>query len=149
MKNNVYECMFLLDPNKVAGDHEAVVKQLHTTLEKNNAEVLASRVWEKDGKLKYPIRKQKKGMYYLTYFRTDSKNIVPIERDFSLNETILRNLVIRVELKLVDKMLEVGKNERMNAFQTAQDSGDDDLTRDEERMNRRGGRRGGPPDKDD
>ena len=26
MKTNVYECMFLLDPNKVAGDQESAVK---------------------------------------------------------------------------------------------------------------------------
>ena len=40
---NVYECMFLLDTNKVAGDVPAAAKQLHGILEKNQAEVLASR----------------------------------------------------------------------------------------------------------
>jgi len=150
MKKNVYECMFLLDPNKVAGDQDGVVKQLHATLEKNGSEVLASRVWDKDGKLKYPIKKQKKGMYYLAYFSTESKNLVNIERDFSLNETILRNMILKVEAKLVDKMLEVGKNDRMPAYQTAQDSGDEDPTRSDDGDRRRGGgRRGGPPDKDE
>jgi len=148
MKTNVYECMFLLDPNKVAGDQEGAVKQIHATLEKNNAEVLAGRVWEKDGKLKYPIKKQRKGLYYLTYFRTDSKNLTNIDRDFRLNETVLRNLVLRVEPKLVDKMLEVGKNDKMQALHNAQDTGDDAL-RDEGSDRRRGGGRRGGPDKDD
>jgi len=145
MKTNVYECMFLLDPNKVASDQEGALKQLHATLEKNNAEILAARVWEKDGKLKYPIRKQKRGLYYLTYFRTDSKNLANLERDFSLNETIMRNMFIRIEPKLVDKMLEVGKNDKMPAYHNAQDTGDDILRGDDDRRGR--GRR--DRDKDD
>ena len=45
----VYECMFLLDTNKVAGDVPGAAKQLHGILEKNNAEVLASRSEDKRG----------------------------------------------------------------------------------------------------
>src|SRR5256885_1306554 len=110
MPANVYECMFLLDTNKVAGDVSAAAKQLHTILERNNAEVLASRVWE-DKRLAYPIKNHKKGLYYLVYFRTEGKNLVPIEHDFSLAELILRTLVLHVDPKLVDAMLAVAREE--------------------------------------
>jgi small subunit ribosomal protein S6 len=111
MPANVYECMFLLDTNKVAGDVSAAAKQLHTILEKNNAEVLASRTWE-DKRLAYPIKNHKKGLYYLVYFRTDGKNLVTIEHDFSLaRELILRVLVLHVDPKLVDAMLAVAREE--------------------------------------
>src|SRR5947208_16839926 len=106
MPANVYECMFLLDTNKVAGDVAAAAKQLHAVLERNSAEVLASRPWE-ERRLAYPIKGHKKGLYYLVYFRTEGKNLVPMERDFQLNETVLRSMTLHIDPKLVDTMLEV------------------------------------------
>src|ERR671936_2078439 len=104
MAANIYECMFLLDTTKVAGDVPGAAKQLHNLLERNHAEILASRPWD-ERRLAYPIRKHKKGLYYLTYFRTEGKNLLNIERDVALNEMILRSLVLRVDPKHVDTML--------------------------------------------
>src|SRR5262249_59274374 len=84
MPANVYECMFLLDPNKVAGDVPTAAKQLHGLLEKHQAEVLASRPWD-ERRLAYPISGHKKGLYYLTYFRTEGKNLAPLDGDIQLN----------------------------------------------------------------
>src|ERR1700736_3193002 len=103
MPANVYECMFLLDTNKVAGDVPAAAAQLHTILERNHAEMLASRPWD-ERRLAYPIKNHKKGLYYLTYFRTEGQNLVNIEHDCSLTEMILRMLVLKVDPKLVDAM---------------------------------------------
>ena len=72
MAANVYECMFILDTTKVAGNLETADKQLRTLLEKNNAEVLVSRLWSEQ-KLTYPIKTQKKGIYYLTYFSSEEQ----------------------------------------------------------------------------
>ena len=38
--------MFLLDTNKVSNDVPAAVQKLHAMLEKNHAEILASRPWD-------------------------------------------------------------------------------------------------------
>ena len=110
-----YECMFLLDTNKVAGDIPAAAQQLHAVLERNHAELLASRPWD-DRRLSYPIKGQKKGLYYLTYFQTEGKNLVPIERDFALNELVLRLLIIRIDPKLVDTMLTLARDEHALAL---------------------------------
>src|SRR5271157_3880354 len=67
MAANVYECMFLLDTNKVSGDVQNAAKQLQGILERNPAQVLASRPWD-ERRLAYPIGKHKKGLYYLAYF---------------------------------------------------------------------------------
>jgi small subunit ribosomal protein S6 len=115
MPANVYECMFLLDTNKVAGDVPAAAQQLHAILERNQAEVLASRSWD-ERRLAYPVKGQKKGLYYLTYFRSEGKNLVNIERDFALNETILRLLVIHIDPKLVDVMLALARDEHAFAL---------------------------------
>src|SRR5262245_27598721 len=120
MPANVYECMFLLDTNKVSGDVPAAAKQLHALLERNHAEVLASRPWD-ERRLAYPIKNHKKGLYYLTYFRTEGKNLINLERDVALNEMILRSLVLRVDPKLVDTMLTLARDEHALALQVIAD----------------------------
>src|SRR2546423_12351518 len=117
MPANVYECMFLLDTNKVAGDVPAAAQQLHTLLERNHCEMLASRPWD-ERRLAYPVKGHKKGLYYLTYFRTEGKNLLDIERDVALSELILRSLVLKVDPKVVDLMLAVARDEHALALQT-------------------------------
>ena len=150
MAANVYECMFLLDTNKVAGDVSAAAKQLHDLLERNQAEMLASRPWD-DRKLAYPVKGHKKGLYYLTFFRTEGKNLTKIERDIALNELVLRSLILHVDPKHVEPMLAMARDEHAVALQTVNEPPSDD----EEMLGggggdrgpRRGGRRG--EDKDD
>jgi small subunit ribosomal protein S6 len=113
----VYECMFLLDTNKVSNDVPAAVQKIHTMLEKNHCEILASRPWD-ERRLAYPIKNHKKGLYYLTYFRTEGKNVVGIEHDCALNEAIIRMLVIHVDEKLVEAMLAMARDEHAVALQT-------------------------------
>lgn len=121
MPANVYECMFLLDTNKVQGDVTAAAEQLHAILEKNNAELLASRPWD-ERRLAYPIKKahvsHKKGLYYLTYFRSEGKNLVPIENECKLNEMIIRMMFIKIDPKLVEPMLAMARDEHAVAFQS-------------------------------
>jgi small subunit ribosomal protein S6 len=122
MRTNVYECMFLLDPTKVAGDIPAAAKQLHTLLEKNHAEVLASRQWD-ERRLAYPVQGQKKGLYYLTYFRMEGKNLVNLEKDLALNEMVLRQLVLRIHKKHEDTLLAIARDEHALALQVAPETG--------------------------
>jgi len=119
MAANVYECMFLLDTSKVAGDVPGAAKQLQAVLERHHAEILASRPWD-ERRLAYPIRKNKKGLYYLTYFRTEGRNITAIEHDFSLNEMVLRMMVLKIDPKLVDTMLALAREEHAVALHNIQ-----------------------------
>ena len=115
MPAKVYECMVLFNSNKYAGDQAGVVKQVHSTLEKHHAEVLASRPWD-ERKLSYPINGNKKGTYYLIYFRSEGKNLAAIRADFALNETILRYLTLQIDPKLVDTMLALARDEHAFAM---------------------------------
>ena len=126
MAANVYECMFILDSTKVAGNLDVADKALRGILEKNNAEVLVSRLWSEQ-KLTYPIKNQKKGIYYMTYFSSEGKNLVTIEHDCALNEMILRQMVLKIHPKLVDTMLSLAKGEQAVALHNMQEeSGADD-----------------------
>jgi small subunit ribosomal protein S6 len=144
--------MFLLDTNKVAGDVAAAQKQIHALLERNHAEVLASRPWD-ERRLAYPVKGHKKGLYYLTYFRTEGSNIVNLERDCALNEMILRVLILHVEEKLVEPLLAVARTEHAIALQTVNEPPEDEMMGGEgggggEGDRRRGGRRMAEIEKD-
>jgi len=132
--------MFLLDTNKVAGDVQGAAKQLHAILEKNKAEVLASRPWD-ERRLAYPIKGHKKGLYYLTCFRADGPALTGIERDCSLSELILRQLVLRIEDKLVDSVLQMAQDEHAVALQTVQEQPGDEEHEGGDDRHRRGPRR--------
>ena len=111
-----YEVLFLLDSTKTAGNIDAAKAQLHALLEKQGAEILASRPWD-DRRLAYPIKNHKKGQYYLTFFKVDSLKITEMEHDFRLNELILRHLVSHIDPKWLNEMLEVAKDEHRQAYQ--------------------------------
>jgi small subunit ribosomal protein S6 len=127
MAANVYECLFLLDPTKVSGDVPGAAKQLHAVLERHGAEILASRLWS-EHKLAYQVSHHKKGVYYLIYFRSEGKNLKPIEQDLTLNEMVLRQLTLRIHIKLVDLMLAVARDEHALALHTATDPDGDSGT---------------------
>ena len=120
MAANVYECMFLLDTNKVAGDVHNAEQQLLSLVQKHNAEPLAYRPWD-ERRLAYPIKNQKKGLYYLTYFKSEGKNLPNIEHDCALNELILRMMILRIDPKLVDVMLGLAKGEHATALHNYQE----------------------------
>lgn len=120
MAKNVYECMFLLDTTKVGGDVPGADKQLRALLEKNHVEVLVSRPWD-ERRLAYPIKKQKKALYYLTYFSSEGKNLANIEHDCALNEMILRMMILKIDPKLVDTMLSLAKGEHATALHNYQE----------------------------
>jgi len=131
--------MFLLDTNKVAGDVQGAAKQLQAILDKHKAEVLASRPWD-ERRLAYPIKSHKKGLYYLMCFRAEGPALPLIERDCSLSELILRQMILRIEDKLVDSVLQMAQDEHGVFLQTVQEQPGDEDMMDDDRP-RRGGRR--------
>ncbi len=126
MPAKVYECMFLLDTNKVAGDVANADRQLRTIFERNNAEVLVSRPWD-ERRLMYQIGNQKKGLYYLTYFSAEGKSLVGIESDCKLSEMVMRQMILRIDPKLVDTMLSIAKGEHAVALHNIQEDPNDNI----------------------
>jgi small subunit ribosomal protein S6 len=102
--------MFILDANRYARDPAGVSGQIPRLVEKCGGEILASRLWNEQ-KLAYPIRGQRKGTYWLTYFRMDSDKLVEFNRSCRLHDSILRNLTIRVENRLVAPLVAHARGE--------------------------------------
>jgi len=97
--------MFILDSNRYARDASGTVQQIPSTVEQLGGKMLASRLWE-ERRLAYPIKGHRKGTYWLTYFRLEGDQLTNLSRQFQLNEAILRNLVLKIEPRIADAMVE-------------------------------------------
>ena len=104
MATNVYEGMFLLDANRYSRDPNGVSKEINDIVEKCGGEMLVSRLWNEQ-RLAYPINGQRKGTYWLTYFKLDSAKQTDLNRACRLSDNIMRNLVLRVDDRLVDTLV--------------------------------------------
>lgn len=100
----VYEGMFILDSNRFGRDHETVSGQIPAMVEKFGGEMLVSRLWE-ERRLAYPINGQRKGTYWLTYFRLESTRLTELQRQCQITDDILRVLFLKVDPRIVDALV--------------------------------------------
>jgi small subunit ribosomal protein S6 len=100
--------MVIFDSNKYAQDPSGLGQQVPALVTKLGGEVLVSRLWNEQ-KLAYPIDGHKKGTYWLTYFRLESTRLVELTRELRINESVLRQLTLKVEPRLVDALVEHAK----------------------------------------
>jgi len=101
---NVYEGMFIFDSGRYGRDPEGVSGAITKMVQDAGGEILVSRLWE-ERRLAYPINGQKKGTYWLTYFRIEGSQIPTLTRQSDLNESILRCLMLKVDPRIVDALV--------------------------------------------
>ncbi len=105
MAEHVYEGMFIFDTNKYGRDAAGVVAAIPSTVEQLGGKMLASRLWE-ERRLAYPIKGQRKGTYWLSYFRLKTDQLSLLNRQLQLNDNLLRSLVLKIEPRIADAMVE-------------------------------------------
>jgi small subunit ribosomal protein S6 len=86
--------MFVVDANKGGSEFPECIRHIAGLLTRHEAEIERIERWE-ERKLAYPIKRAKRGIYILTYFRADGAAISELRRDIALSEDILRVLIIR------------------------------------------------------
>jgi small subunit ribosomal protein S6 len=101
--------MFILDSNRFGRDPDAVAKGIPVLIEKLGGEMLVSRLWE-ERKLAYPIKGQRKGTYWLTYFRLETGRVGDLRRQCQIADDILRVLFVKVEPRIVDTLVAHAKS---------------------------------------
>lgn len=92
---SVYEGMFLF-PQAATADLQASVDLIKSILTKAGAELISMRKWD-ERRLAYEIKGNKRGVYFLTYFRAPRRHLAQIERSCTLSEHILRTLFTRAD----------------------------------------------------
>lgn len=101
----VYEGMFILDPAKFARDPAGSAQQINDLIVQHGGTVLAARMWD-ERKLAYPINGHKKGVYWLTYFKMPGSGLVPLERQCEITDDIIRKLVLKVDDRIADALVQ-------------------------------------------
>ena len=114
MAENVYECMFIFNANAYARNPANVAKTVEDLVGSIDGELLASRLWNEQ-KMAYPINGNRKGAYWLSYFRVEGTKMAKFNRACQLNDAILRHLAVKLDPRLVDPMVAVAKGETPEA----------------------------------
>jgi small subunit ribosomal protein S6 len=101
----VYEGMFILDPTKYARDPSAASQQVADLITQAGGTILAARLWD-ERKLAYPIKGHKRGAYWLTYFKMAGGGLTQLERQCQITDDILRSLILKVDSRIADALVE-------------------------------------------
>jgi small subunit ribosomal protein S6 len=106
----VYEGLFILDSNQFARDRDSLARKVEGLVEEADGEILASRLWE-ERRLAFPIRGQRKGAYWLMYFRMPTPRLTELTRACEINDSILRQLFVKLPPSLVEPIIAHAKGE--------------------------------------
>lgn len=93
---HLYEGMFLLSPQAGVADLTGAIDHIREILNRAEAEILILNKWD-ERKLAYEIKKQKRGLFILAYFKARASQIANIDRDCNLSEQVLRSLIVRAD----------------------------------------------------
>lgn len=105
----VYEGLFILDSNAFARDREGLPREINGYIETAGGQIEVSRLWE-ERRLAYPIKGQRKGAYWITYFRLPTGALKDLTRQCEIHDGILRQLFVRLPGALVEPILEHAKS---------------------------------------
>ena len=93
-----YETMFIVKATLTEEETQAQIETVKSNIEKNGGEIVSV---DDMGtrQLAYEIQKQKRGYYYVIYFKAPSEAIKELERNYRVNEDIIRFIFIKSESK--------------------------------------------------
>lgn len=118
-----YEGFFLF-PQAVAANLQGAIDHLDELLKRVDAEVISLRKWD-ERRLAYEIRGNKRGVYFLVYFRADPARLTDLERGCNLSEQLLRSMVTRAdhipagEIQAADGRVQLADEIRLRAGEDA------------------------------
>jgi small subunit ribosomal protein S6 len=89
-----YELMYVLTPELDEAGIEEASTRVTTMLASRGGEVTGVEPWGRR-RLAYPIENYLEGVYSVVRLKLDPTSLTAIERDFRLNESVIRHLLIR------------------------------------------------------
>lgn len=93
-----YETMFIVKATLTEEEIQAQINTVKENIEKNGG-TIASVDDMGIRTLAYEIQKQKRGYYYVIYFTAPTESIKELERNYKVNEDIVRFIFIKSESK--------------------------------------------------
>ncbi len=97
---NIYENMVILNAAISDEEADATVNKIKELITGQGGEVLKVDVWGRR-KLSYEIKKQKKGLYVLLFYKAPSATIKKLEESYKVQDAVLKYMVIKLDAKQV------------------------------------------------
>lgn len=104
MSEKVYEGLFILDASRYSRDPSGVSGRINKLIEKPGGTILVSRLWD-ERRLAYPIKGQRKGAYWLAYFRLEGGQVASLTEECQRDDNILRQLFTVIDPRIVDQLV--------------------------------------------
>ncbi len=93
-----YETMFIVKTTLTEEEIKNQIDTVKANIEKNGGTIVTCDNMG-NRELAYEIEKQKRGYYYVIYFQAPSESIIELERNYRVNESILKFMFIKFEGK--------------------------------------------------
>ncbi|HVN71962.1 MAG TPA: 30S ribosomal protein S6 [Desulfomonilia bacterium] len=102
---NLYEIMFILNPDIGEDEREKLTSRLKSTISKNKGEIIR---FDDMGikSLTYKIKKKSRGQYFLIYLDGPGSMIAEIERFLRIDENVIRFVIVKLDKHVTRQDLE-------------------------------------------
>ncbi len=97
-----YETMFILKPTLTQEETSAKIEFFKSVLLNNGASIEAT-IDMGIRNLAYEIKKCKRGYYFVIYFKAEGTLVAELERNYRINEEVIRFIVINYRTKTEQK----------------------------------------------
>jgi small subunit ribosomal protein S6 len=91
-----YEVMVILDPETEERSVQPTLEQYLTVITKGGGTVESLDIWGRR-RLAYEIQKKSEGIYAVITMQANPVDVKELDRQFSINESIMRTKVIRTD----------------------------------------------------
>ena len=91
-----YEVMVILDPETEERSVQPTLEQYLTVITKGGGTVQSLDIWGRR-RLAYEIQKKSEGIYAVITLQANPADVKELDRQFSINESIMRTKVIRTD----------------------------------------------------
>ena len=94
MTERLYEGLFLVDASEASQGWTDLESSIRGIIDQHGGDIEHAEKWPEQ-RLAYEVNGAKRGVYFLTYFRSDPQSVAPIRTDAQLSEKIMRLLIIQ------------------------------------------------------
>ena len=91
-----YEIMFIVKTTMEEAEVKKTAEELQKLINNKKSKVIEFKEMGRK-KLAYPIKKELSGYYYVMTVEADHETIKEFDRKVSINEKVLRHLIIKIE----------------------------------------------------
>ena len=100
---NIYESMIILNAAISDEEADAAVTRIKDLITGQGGEVLKVDIWGRR-KLSYELKKQKKGLYVLLFYKAPASTIRKLEELFKVFDTVVKYIIFRLGRKQVQNL---------------------------------------------